>query len=690
MKSSRILPACPHHLPQQSIGLSDHRPFGTRSSWPVPPCSQPAARTRNAMIYTRRRVRPSNPATMTSDKQPQQKPFTPSLSAAFHRSNNKSPLTPKLATASTYHHSPRYPSSEHPSALSSSRDDLVPTAATPCPVYLAANVTPRSGPRSSRRDGVVSSPSSAQHSPQPSISQQQQQASLRSNGGGYRVERSPVRGTVRSEPSRNSRPKTVTENNNNTHNSNGQYLFPGPSAPQMFFHASDAWSATGSDSDAPRPRPSVKPPHPTTFIYANGEEEQKPPSLLPTKDSGSTVSSVKRRSFGIPRPTATGKQPHTAPSPHLKSPKVVTDASSRLSSEDARPQIHSLVGNPVENIATLQTTSSLLNSLHDRQHHPPTSHHAKAVSIDLGNFGSPPREREGLRPSPLLASPSGLKNNHSDESVSSEPITGLRHRVFSNGSTVSLVDTHSHLPLQSPVRTETPRLPAVDPAVNARTERKILDLEISNSSLLAINRTLEREMRKQNAELRRYRRLSRSGRLSVAADSTRSFSGTALPAFSEGDEAPGSERSSSRSPEEDPSEFSDDDEEEEEDDEDDENSIEDESVLSPESLAEHDAKHREADEKRFKIDLSKHQELLVDSQKMNQSLKRCLGWTEELIKEARKALEYHVHISDVELGGRVLSPEELPDGGESGRGLLSPSAGLPTMFSSDLDEDLSI
>lgn len=64
-------------------------------------------------------------------------------------------------------------------------------------------------------------------------------------------------------------------------------------------------------------------------------------------------------------------------------------------------------------------------------------------------------------------------------------------------------------------------------AANARRERKVLDLEISNSSLLAINRTLEREMRKQNAELRRYRRLSRSGRISIAP-SSRSASGSTL------------------------------------------------------------------------------------------------------------------------------------------------------------------
>jgi hypothetical protein len=201
-----------------------------------------------------------------------------------------------------------------------------------------------------------------------------------------------------------------------------------------------------------------------------------------------------------------------------------------------------------------------------------------------------------------------------------------------------------------------------DTALNARTERKIMDLEISNSSLLAINRTLEREMRKQNAELRRYRRLSRSGRLSMAP-STRSFSGAALSTTSELDEG-NSELSSIQ---DDLSESSD------------EDSVVDEGVLSPDSLAEHDAKHRAHDEKKFMLDLARHQELLVDSQKLNQSLKRCLEWTEELIKEGRKALEYNVRVQDVELGGRVLSPEELGEFGESGRGLLSPSTEYTTI-----------
>jgi len=182
-------------------------------------------------------------------------------------------------------------------------------------------------------------------------------------------------------------------------------------------------------------------------------------------------------------------------------------------------------------------------------------------------------------------------------------------------------------------------------AANARRERKVLDLEITNSSLAAINRTLEREMRKQTAELRRYRRLSRSGRLSIATSaSVRTSSGTISL-------LDGSQPSLS--------DISDEEEEEEEESEDEEDESSEEGSLSPSAMAESDLRHRKRDEKRLQLDLSKHQQLLIDSQKMNQSLKRCLGLTEDLIGEGKKALAYKVMVTDVSLGGRVLLPEEM-------------------------------
>jgi len=85
------------------------------------------------------------------------------------------------------------------------------------------------------------------------------------------------------------------------------------------------------------------------------------------------------------------------------------------------------------------------------------------------------------------------------------------------------------------------------------------------------------------------------------------------------------------------------------------------SDLSPSILAAQDAKHQQRDEERLNLDLAKHQQILIDSQKINQSIKRCLDWTEELIKDGKKALEYKVNVSDVKLGGRVLDPLDEED-----------------------------
>ena len=76
------------------------------------------------------------------------------------------------------------------------------------------------------------------------------------------------------------------------------------------------------------------------------------------------------------------------------------------------------------------------------------------------------------------------------------------------------------------------------------------------------------------------------------------------------------------------------------------------------------------------LDLSRQRTLLIDSQKLNLALKRCLGRTEEMIGDAKKALEYRVRIDELEpLRGRVLTPndEDGVAGGEGGKGLLSPS-----------------
>lgn len=201
-------------------------------------------------------------------------------------------------------------------------------------------------------------------------------------------------------------------------------------------------------------------------------------------------------------------------------------------------------------------------------------------------------------------------------------------------------------------------------AANARRERKVLDLEISNSSLLAINRTLEREMRKQNAELRRYRRLSRSGRLSVAPTSRSASGKTSL--LPEGAEGSADEISPLDSGNED-------------------NGY-DEDILSgssspsattsrPPSPTSRAGRTRFQDPTPPKLDLAACRTLLLDGQKLNQSIKRCLAQSESLIASGKSALQYQARAPTPEnLGGRVLTPDD--DGDVifgQGQGLLSPS-----------------
>lgn len=201
--------------------------------------------------------------------------------------------------------------------------------------------------------------------------------------------------------------------------------------------------------------------------------------------------------------------------------------------------------------------------------------------------------------------------------------------------------------------------PISELVANARRERKVQDLQITNASLEAINRTLERQLRKQTNELRRFKRLARAERLSSAntAASSRIASGSTV---SEAPEGPLNKLSLSDLSEEDSDpDLADGEDEDVESEMSESECTGSDRAASPITMASRDVRHRRQDEKRLQVDLSKHRQLLVDSQKMNQSIKRCLGWTEELISEGRRALAYQVRVSEVDAGGRAV-----PDDGE--------------------------
>ncbi|RPB27411.1 hypothetical protein L211DRAFT_846222 [Terfezia boudieri ATCC MYA-4762] len=203
-------------------------------------------------------------------------------------------------------------------------------------------------------------------------------------------------------------------------------------------------------------------------------------------------------------------------------------------------------------------------------------------------------------------------------------------------------------------------------AANARRERKVMDLEISNASLLAINRTLERKMKKQTSELRRYRRLARSGDLKPKAASTKKNSSTSAgptTGILEKGEEKGNENVEVEA--EEGTEETDEEEEEDEDEEESSTGDETQSYQGKRALV-------STDTDKVSAELQKHQALLDASAKTDALLVRCEFMIDEMMTEARKALEYKVAASDVKIGGRVLrsddEDEEEEDEGEEGDG----------------------
>ncbi|EED19123.1 conserved hypothetical protein [Talaromyces stipitatus ATCC 10500] len=530
------------------------------------------------------------------------KPFTPTLSSTFRPTTKSSlPLTPRLAHLGTN----QTPKKSEISPIPSPRENV----ATPDPSYLGTNITPRSGPRTSRRDGYI------------------------------RTERSPVRGYPRSETS-----KSTVSRGLNIDGTGSRTLSRPTSSSEVlnstsskFFHADEARSSGSNEAEA-RPRTYSKTAQTPTFFYADGSHDQD----SHTDDSSRGIP-TKRRSTGSSRLPVGPKSPVVL-SPRLRAAQLV-DSNSRSSAES------SLQPSPnIEEMSGSRPPTSAEHPSPGLTRTPQFPTHRKSCSVDSTTTIPSPRVATrrvtSTSSSPFLPEPLSSPS----PPVSNSPL-------ITSNPLIQLTD-HKDQPYtvpQSPIKLE-PNAFGED-ATNARTARKVLDLEISNSSLLAINRTLERELRKQNAELRRYRRLSRSGRLSITT-SLRSTSGGGLSVVSETGDI--SELSSTYSNDE----LSDDS---------DQDSLGD-GTVSPNSSAEHDSHHRVDDEKQFMLDLAKHHELLIDSQKLNQSLKRCIGWTEELIKEGKRALEYNVHVSDVEIGGRVLDPDELGEELDRGRGLLSPAA----------------
>nr|POF02548.1 hypothetical protein CFP56_58179 [Quercus suber] len=423
-----------------------------------------------------------------------------------------------------------------------------------------------------------------------------------------------------------------------------------------FFHASDAKK---QEPAAPKRPETKKTP---SFFYADGHQEDQPNSIRSTASSGLSPMVELRPSVPWMRTEIPAHVPRSPPmlSPALSS---VSNTSSFFPGQAAvrspspsKENIHlsyrkgasQIFGTRPLSRPALSANEVATISEESRESLGPTcsgTEHKKSSSlssIDSGNsHGS---RRRSATQAETYQSPSPLYQ---------EVKSAVVPRLSSPPRELPTIDTSLAVPgIQSPPPETalSPTKTVADFAADARRERKVLDLEISNSSLLAINSSLEREVRRQKTELKRFRRLSRAGRLSSMPTERSARFSEGLSTLGELDDEDELDEAGAlaRLTENMSDGSSDDDEDEDE-------SVTSGDYSSPSALSLRGNDRLAKDEKRLRIDLAKHKDLLVQSQMMNQTIKRCMYATEEMINEGKKALQYHVRVSDVKLGGRVLN-----------------------------------
>ncbi|GAB0134048.1 hypothetical protein EsDP_00002434 [Epichloe bromicola] len=567
-------------------------------------------------------------------RQPQLSASAASAAAAAARSINRAPpLTPKIAAKGTpVTPLTRRPHSSTPVLASTAipRDDTS-TPGSVCP----ANITPRSGPRQIRVDSATSTPSGT-----PNLEKTSEQSDLTadSNDSSKFFYASDAKSA---QPAPLPRPASVPQKASNT-----------------FFYANGTTIDGGRNISPPSNSTSMTTADPnldpvsSKFFFANGAPDMSTRPNFVASSSASVLSSTSRLASSRPitsnpnlGPTASLQRP-ASPIKTTSTPMAQTLRSNAAS--PTSPKRPCLIPSP----PTSQQQSSSSYTVPKRK-----------VSIDAA-----PREMGGCRRTgsaatiePLTLPRFTLSPNSSEMALHSPPLSpGLSQPAMTMASLMQAADDprdndgwrdeDTQSEAYSPTKCTQLRDSVSELVANARRERKVQDLEITNASLEAINRTLERQLRKQTADLRRYRRLSRSGALSAASSRVTSLALTEPPTdMSNVEEADETELREDQ----------------------DVDSLYESDLSSIDSMSTEDdllpgAKieaRRRRDEKRLQLDLTKHQEMLIDSQKMNQSLKRCLDFTEALIKEGHKALEYRVRVSDIKLGGRVLAPPDEDDEG---------------------------
>lgn len=581
------------------------------------------------------------------------KPLTPALSSNLR---TRPPLAPRLATTGPTSPAANPQRTLRQHTLSPERNDEGRT------ISLNSNITPRSGARASRVD--TDSPSTPDTSDRPRTIAAGNQEEIQNNGFGI---------TSPTPNQTHFRPRSLEQLSSlpTTRRVSGESNISQAKGDSKFFHADDVRNnVVQGKANTFRPKstyiagarsPCVSPKKATPessdndkFFYANNVPAQsnpRPRTLLASKLSASSTRSLPvqntTRSPTATRATnrsLTDKSPRSNQSqPQTSRQRSASNASSAISSLKDRRRSSSLNIKPVITSVdsghrkSLSTTSATVTPIKTDvlensggtpksvQAHPDTTSHAAAlVSPDTSSNRS-----ASLTSAITTATSVASEATKSDVQPTRPPL--LARHTRGSSDTVQL----------QPVTQA-----QIEAAANARRERKVLDLEISNSSLLAINRTLEKELRKQNTELRRFRRLSRSGRLSLTP-SHRIVSGASIATLTTLDEDDGASEQISFSPSS--SSGSSYDDEDSPSGEDNDSSFTESSDM---------LRRRARDEKRLMQDLQRHQQILLDSQKLTQSIQRCLNCTDELIKDGTKALAYQVEANEVQIGGRVLTHDD--------------------------------
>lgn len=582
-----------------------------------------------------------------------ERPRQPQLSAAAAKAVNRTPLTPKIAPKGLPVVTPLGRRTQNPSVAASqtyTKEDgaaTTPVAGSGGP-FLNNNITPRSGHRQSRVDSTNTTPSGT---PNPER-----------NSDGFEAGRISGAASMAYDGARQASPPEIQSDSSDSkffyasdaRNPQQAQQRPPPTLPHKpttFFYANAASVNDGKRRLSPPTHTPFTALSPTTepsaskFFYANGTPDLAPKAAFATSGSNSTISSTSRAPAKRPSTSHSGiGVPTSLPQRPLSPIKV-------SATPMAQPMRNSAVPPSQQNRSQVSSPQPTLA--------PVTAARSRGVTIETGPKPARGHVRGGSVPmiDPLPGPRLTFPTSASPEPTSPPLSPGLSQPAMTMASILQAVEDladndesasgDAQTEPQSPTKSIHSSDAISELVANARRERKVQDLEITNASLEAINRTLERQLRKQTAELRRYRRLSRSGHISLASMPSSRVTSAAMTEPPE-DLSDLEEEEESYMSEEEPDSLDDSDLS-------DEDSV---SAVDPLSPSAKLVARRKRDEKRLQLDLSKHQELLIDSQKMNQSLKRCLDWTEVLIKEGQKALEYRVRVSDVELGGHVLAPPD--------------------------------